>query len=375
LTEAISQLNIIFATSKESEKIAKLTGDIAHLKRELYTTEARPDWFPFKKKAIKEIEEEIAEKQRQLDNLKAEINDQSGKMFKVPPPPPPDDDTDKKFKDEYIDLWRFKKDKYELISESLQAEMDLERQAAEERRRYGAEVAQNEYIDLWRFKKDKYELISESLQTEMDLNRQAAEEAAALEAQKNKMLEDMARERKQKLEQDATMIANTFTDSFYNIIEGTKSVSDAIMDMINSIIKYYLRLGMIKLFKNIASEIAGGGMNTGEPTHIGKGGTTAFGMAGGGYIGEHVVGVGLKTGASYEFGEGGKGEYVVPQEGLGGGSSQGGVVNNYLTIQALDSKSFTEVARRNPGAFIAVFKDMANKGNSGFKNAVQKAMR
>ncbi|MCP3943223.1 MAG: phage tail tape measure protein [Desulfobacteraceae bacterium] len=42
-----------------------------------------------------------------------------------------------------------------------------------------------------------------------------------------------------------------------------------------------------------------------------------FGMAGGGVINEHVVGVGLSSGSSYEFGEGGVPEAVIPKKAWG----------------------------------------------------------
>lgn len=77
-----------------------------------------------------------------------------------------------------------------------------------------------------------------------------------------------------------------------------------------------------------------GGGSSG-PAHIGVGGTTAFRMASGGVVGEHVVGVGLQSGRSYEFGEGGIPEVVIPRDkfSFGPAAGSGGVsieVHNHV---------------------------------------------
>jgi len=66
------------------------------------------------------------------------------------------------------------------------------------------------------------------------------------------------------------------------------------------------------------------------PAHVGAGGTTAFGMARGGYLGEDVVGLGKSSGKSYEFHNN---EVILPadQVSKGGGgdvSIQVNVINN-----------------------------------------------
>ncbi len=62
-------------------------------------------------------------------------------------------------------------------------------------------------------------------------------------------------------------------------------------------------------------------------------------MAGGGIINEHVVGVGFSSGASYEFGEGGVPEAVVPKKAWGGGGSGGAIQmvvknENHITVES-----------------------------------------
>ena len=70
------------------------------------------------------------------------------------------------------------------------------------------------------------------------------------------------------------------------------------------------------------------------------------------------------------------GEEVIPRNETGvtqidAGGQQGG--DNYtINIQALDSESFEEYLRRNPGALASALQNMANKGNAGFRFAVNK---
>lgn len=66
-----------------------------------------------------------------------------------------------------------------------------------------------------------------------------------------------------------------------------------------------------------------------------------YGMAGGGIINEHVVGFGLKSGASYEFGEGGIPEAVVPKKYWGGQreSERVTVVAGGVDLQVIDQRS------------------------------------
>jgi len=74
----------------------------------------------------------------------------------------------------------------------------------------------------------------------------------------------------------------------------------------------------------LASSVFGGMFGGGSFTNsaaMNVGGSIR--MAGGGIINEHVVGVGMTSGASYEFGEAGVPEAVVPKNSWGGKSSGG----------------------------------------------------
>lgn len=99
-----------------------------------------------------------------------------------------------------------------------------------------------------------------------------------------------------------------------------------------------------------------------------------YGMAGGGMINEHVVGIGQTSGSSYEFGEGGVPEAVISSKDFGSSSSKSGsepvtnVTNVY--IQAADSKSFNDMIKRNPGS-IEMSINKALTGNSGLRKRLK----
>jgi len=84
----------------------------------------------------------------------------------------------------------------------------------------------------------------------------------------------------------------------------------------------------------------------------------------GGVINEHVVGVGMSSGKSYEFGENGS-EVVLPN-----GTSPGdGSVTN-INIYAVDSKSFEDMVFQNPGAVVTVV-SQALTGNTGLRQTIK----
>jgi len=89
-----------------------------------------------------------------------------------------------------------------------------------------------------------------------------------------------------------------------------------------------------------------------------------FSMAGGGVINEHVVGLGLATGKSYQFGESGS-EVVIPGMGKNQGenNSQGSSTTN-IFIYANDAKSFDDMIRRNPGSIISIVSDNISESGS-----------
>lgn len=95
----------------------------------------------------------------------------------------------------------------------------------------------------------------------------------------------------------------------------------------------------------------GGGMNTGAPAHIGAGQTTAFGMAEGGTIKEHIVGKGLSSGQIYQFGEKSKyGEYedVVPRSKIRKTETRNNIhVTMPINLNALDTRTGVEFITRN----------------------------
>jgi len=81
----------------------------------------------------------------------------------------------------------------------------------------------------------------------------------------------------------------------------------------------------------------------------------------GGWVTEPVVGVGLRTGAGYSFAENGPEFVANPRRGQLGGDTYN------INIMAVDSKSFADLARRNPQAIIGPFREALRRGDRGLR--------
>ena len=143
-------------------------------------------------------------------------------------------------------------------------------------------------------------------------------------------------------------------------------------DFANSVLGDLARIEAKKLTKMLTGDSSSGGgfmgfikkilggLATGGGGSVGTGATTlsngaiinasgaVYGMAGGGVINEHVLGVGTSSGKSYEFGESGS-EVVIPQNKMGSGSK-----TTNIFIQAVDPRSFTKLVEENPEGIISV---------------------
>jgi len=175
---------------------------------------------------------------------------------------------------------------------------------------------------------------------------------------------------------------------FSTIVDGTFMVQESFADMVTNILTSISKMLTSEIISKFIGLLGGAFSPTPAPA-MGGTGTEIFAAKGGVFNSGNVIpfarggvvnsptvfpmanGTGL-------MGEAGP-EAVVPLKrtsdgSLGIASEGGGSVNN-LNIYAMDSQSFTEFARRNPGAFAAVMSDMSNKGNSSFTSAIKKAVR
>ena len=91
-------------------------------------------------------------------------------------------------------------------------------------------------------------------------------------------------------------------------------------------------------------------------------------MADGGMISEPVAGIGLRSQTPYLMGEKGP-EVVVPEDQAG--SSQ---TNVSVNIQAVDSKSVTDLMSRNPQAIIGPLVKAINSGDRGLSTSMRLAV-
>jgi len=127
-----------------------------------------------------------------------------------------------------------------------------------------------------------------------------------------------------------------------------KAFADAI---IYDLIRIQTRTLLTSIFSKIAGSFAGysaGGAAGG-----------GFAFAGGGYIGENVVGVGMKSGKSYEFhGD----EVVLPMGKLGAASGGGGNTYNVYNISAMDAPSFVDMMRRSGAVPMLAAENLSDNG-------------
>ena len=191
------------------------------------------------------------------------------------------------------------------------------------------------------------------------------------------------------------MIADDMTDSLMEFIDGTKSAGDAFKDFASRvlnelsamILQHEILNGLQKQFglstdsssssSGFISSIFGGikDLFGGSSTSIVGGGSPSLaGRAGGGPV---------QSDTAYMVGENGPEIFspdsngsIVPNHQLDLSSSNNPTQNiTNINIQTMDSKSFTDFARSNPDAFSSVMSDLANRGNSSFRQAIKKATR
>lgn len=95
-------------------------------------------------------------------------------------------------------------------------------------------------------------------------------------------------------------------------------------------------------------------------------------FAGGGVISEPVFGVGAKSNKGYMIGEAGP-EVVIPADEFSG-LGKGGSTNINLTINAVDSKSVTDLLRTNPQAVTIPLVEALSAGDKGLAASIRLAV-
>lgn len=214
-------------------------------------------------------------------------------------------------------------------------------------------------------------------------------------------------------ERTADAMENAFSGLFFDAMRGEfrdlADYADAAMRTVQQIIADYMGQmakewlfgasgkggggvlsGLVSGGIPLFSALFGGGSLAGvQQAAHGTGAMTAvggFAMAGGGVIAEPVAGVGLRSGASYAFGEGGSPELVMPLDRLAGRSPQV-IVNNYagvgvearlsgqdveLILTAV-ANDMTKGGRTARGVVSAAARDL--RGNSVLRGAIRNTTR
>lgn len=161
-------------------------------------------------------------------------------------------------------------------------------------------------------------------------------------------------------------LSDSMGDAFASAFGRAITEGESLREVLKGLVDDLTRLAMQKLvMEPISGAVSGfagqavsailgglaGGFGGGSgPAHIGAGGTTAFGMANGGWINEPVMGVGVNSGMSYAFGEGGESELVTPKSKLGGGA-QNTIIMNISTpdVSSFRASQSQLMARANQG--------------------------
>lgn len=219
----------------------------------------------------------------------------------------------------------------------------------------------------WEIEKGRY---ADLLPEHQKLLLQYAEELDRLDAlaEGNKAamekIGDSTEEAAARFEELKMVIDGWGKDSAAAIADFAMRGETSFRDMIDAMIRDLLRMAAYQnitrpLFGGISGAIGNlfGGGTTG--LHIGAGGTTAFGMHGGGIAGQDSSFTRTLPGSLFSHAprlHSGlmpdefpailqKGEAVIPKDAVGGGAGDTNVF-----IYAVDAKSFEDMCRRNPGA-------------------------
>lgn len=250
----------------------------------------------------------------------------------------------------------------DFVRKSIQAASTLEdtemkhiedlKKAGERARKIKIDITKQEYEDKLEQEERMFQATQDRINAELELINAATDREA-------EMYNELGDE-----------ITSSMKDSFKSVMLGTKSIEDALVDMLDRIAEAFLDFAlsmidsemMMTLMKGIGGLFGSfGGSGLGNVSTIRGGMGGGYGFAEGGIVSGPHTGYPVTLHGT---------EAVIPLDKGGGGGG-----GNTLIIQAMDARSFTEFARRNPEAFATVMNDMANKGHSGFRGAVKKAVQ
>lgn len=179
-------------------------------------------------------------------------------------------------------------------------------------------------------------------------------------------------------EQTAGHMESTFSDLFFDAMRGElKSLEDYFASFLKSLqrmISDFMAQKLVqRMFQNFGG-FGGGGINWGNGGMSVPSGQNDFGFSSGGYLGERVVGRGVRSGASYEFGESGP-EVVLPigRGGSGGGGQKPNVIIN-IRNQSGQSLTASNAGESFNGRdyVIDIVMDAHERNVNGFRDAMRR---
>lgn len=164
----------------------------------------------------------------------------------------------------------------------------------------------------------------------------------------------------------------TFAEGIKNIFT---SMGDAIINVITKMINNWLIFGSITGEKGGTSFF---GTSKGGYGGLIGGLMSLFSLKEGGYLPGSFIPLKAFQGGGYVnrptlgmVGEGGEGEYIIPESKMSMGRTVVYVTNNYNKIDAVDAPSFFNIVKRFPGATLSVIEEDA-KGPGTMRSVVSK---
>lgn len=206
-------------------------------------------------------------------------------------------------------------------------------------------------------------------QAQAEYNARLLQEAAAAEAERLRLWEEEHQVLLAIIGTGASALSDFFREVTEDAGQAFTNFFNRLLDQIYDVVIQLLVIKPIMTAITEGFQGIGGGGGGGLFGIIGGlfGIKPAAAMADGGVITEPIIGMGLRSGGTYAFGERGP-ESVTPL-GDGGGGAQPSQIN--VTIQALDAQTAAEFMERNPGAVLGPITAALQRGNRGLLGALR----
>lgn len=162
----------------------------------------------------------------------------------------------------------------------------------------------------------------------------------------------------------------TFASAFEDAIVAGGDLRDILEGLLDDITRIIVRMSvtepMADWLTNTLSGISFGGSSTGAGV-VGENTLT--------YTAGKAFGGSVFAGETYKVGENGPELLHMGSSGSITPNGQGGGGNTYININAVDTRSFNDAMKRNPGSVISIINDAVQAGDMGLRSALRAGVR